>query len=332
MRFDPILTTTVNEIRHYRYLAAGLLMLVALPALADMGMAWALLVSEYWTLPLAIAIELVAIHWIFGFTWKRSVVAALAANAVTFVLGFVLLYPVMDYVLYRGLRPWIQGLTGGGPFSDVTVALAMTALFDTAFELPVLRFGFKAAISLQRALLFLLANALTGAIFLALAIVPEIPARLPVEEVRVLEEYYAPEIRYMRELLDEIPHHLNTEGSEVARFAIPFDREWTRGPAWRETARYRFYELKIRAPNGGVSALTTGRTQGRGRLDEARYTAGDVAAERVVEFWTQPEYTEWTLYRYKIRRDVDGTEFSAIAVFEAPRDNGDNGVEPKLVD
>jgi hypothetical protein len=168
-------------------------------------------------------------------------------------------------------------------------------------------------------------------IFLALIIyipnVPNTPEWLPVKEVRVIEREYAPEIRYMRELLDEIPNRINTTDSESLRQLIPFDREWTQGPARRTTEPYRFYALRIGAPNGETEVLA--QTAERSDLNrllmevsrnvQARYTENDVTVERILDIQQRPDYAEMMIYSYRISQSVDNGGFFVVAIFEAPK-------------
>jgi len=140
-------------------------------------------------------------------------------------------------------------------------------------------------------------------------VVPGLPDELPVDEVRMLEEYYAPEIRYMYELLGEMPDYVFQTDEEYSYYG--FDEEWAEKKR-AEVGTYRFYELMIASPKGSDPLTPKVNRFERSRSYDAEYSRDGIIIKRglydeVVEF-----------YAYRITRNVGGDEFSITAKFEAP--------------
>jgi tetratricopeptide (TPR) repeat protein len=140
-------------------------------------------------------------------------------------------------------------------------------------------------------------------------VVPGLPDELPVEEVRMVEEYYAPEIRYMYELLGEMPDYVFQTDEDYSYYG--FDEEWA-DKKRVEVGAYRFYELMIASPKGSDPLTPKVNRFERSRSYDAEYSQEDIIIKRglydeVVEF-----------YAYRIIRNVGGDEFSITAKFEAP--------------
>ncbi|ARE39610.1 hypothetical protein RGUI_1469 [Rhodovulum sp. P5] len=173
---------------------------------ADIPMApligWARL-QHAWVILLAIGIEAAAIKWLFALGWRRAAVLSVVVNAVTAALGLVV-YPVLGMGLYPLIAPLVLGVTYGSPAVEAGVALAFVTLVDTAVELALLRVAFGLAAGWGRSFGFLLANALSAALLLAVLAQAEGTSRMPDEEVARLEATYAPEIAFMQQIVDDL--------------------------------------------------------------------------------------------------------------------------------
>ena len=158
------------------YIILGLILLAFTPPVnADMPMVLLIAfvkVEYWWVVPLAILIEMVAIRWIFEFSWWiGAAFVSLVVNLATFFLGFFL-YPFIGSILYPALSPTIISLTSRSGYLELgyvelLATLVGTSIVDTLVELVPLRFIFKAKIQFWRASLFLLANLLTTGILFA---------------------------------------------------------------------------------------------------------------------------------------------------------------------
>jgi hypothetical protein len=140
-------------------------------------------------------------------------------------------------------------------------------------------------------------------------VIPGMPDELSVEEVHMLEEHYAPEIRYMYEVLDEMPDRVFQTDEEYSYYG--FDQEWADGKRV-EVGAYRFYELMIASPKGSDPLTPKVNRFKRSRSYDAEYSKENIIIKRglydeVLEF-----------YAYRITRTVRGDEFSITAKFEAP--------------
>lgn len=135
------------------------------------------------------------------------------------------------------------------------------------------------------------------------------PAELTVEEVRMVEEYYAPEIRYMYELLAEMPRHVFQTEAEYSYYA--FDQEWA-DEKRAEVSEYRFYELLIKSPKGSDPLTPKVNRYKSSRTHEAEYSKENVVVDRGVYDGTL------TFYAYTITHSVHGDEFWISAKFEVP--------------
>lgn len=140
-------------------------------------------------------------------------------------------------------------------------------------------------------------------------VVPGFLDELPAEEVRMLEEYYAPEIRFMYGLLDEMPDFVYQTDEEYSFYA--FDKEWAAGKRV-ETGAYRFYELRVGSPKGSDPLTPKVNRFERSKRFDAEYSGENIVIKRGL-------YDDVVrIYGYEITRNVDGDEFSITAIFEAP--------------
>lgn len=282
-----------------------LLMMLTAPAFADMPMFWVFTVTKasysLFILPIALLIEWVAIHWIFRLTWKRSAVASVVVNLVTFLFGGLLYVGVGMFLFPK--------IVGAPPSYKAFIAnVAVSTIFDTAIELALLALVFKARLSFLKSSLFLITNAVTAALlFAVITLVPEpdtpdAPDQLLEEEVTQLERHYVAEIGFMHEILKDMPNHFH---------ALGFDEIWTRDKR-RQAGTYRFYNVYIPGRDGpSLQPINSWYSSKTIRLD-AQYSRINVEINR----YSQDDRV--MMYSYEIRSKVDGKEFQVYADFEPP--------------
>jgi hypothetical protein len=146
-----------------------------------------------WTTLIALIIEFAAIIWIFRVTWRRALLASLVANGATLFLGIA---------AYMHAIAWIYSFIPNGSFDGLAESLSLIALIDTAIELVVLAVLFAVILSWKRAFAFLAVNFVSAALILVtpLVTIEESEKVIPAAELQRIEEYYAPEIRYMEQV------------------------------------------------------------------------------------------------------------------------------------
>lgn len=296
-----------------RAIALMLLLALPVPAAADMPMFpifAAMRFSVWWTIPVALAIEAVALRLIFGLTWGRAGWMSVVINAATLALGFVL-YPVAGVIAYPVLSRLVLAAVGGSPAIEFTATLVGAALIDTGVELLLLKWPFRLAVTWRRGLLFLLANLLSAGVLLAAVAWEITPGRMTGAEVARIEATYRPEIALMREMLDELPEQV-TLGDE------PWQTKWT-GRDWLKgnrarADRMRFLSLTLGVPPARYPMeFTRFETQ---RFDTLYQRQGLTLRGGFVRSTIPGQETGVVLY--EITRSVDGHVFSATAIFRAP--------------
>jgi hypothetical protein len=120
--------------------------------------------TYWWVIVIGLAIEATFLHKFFEMSWKKATVAALIINVASTLLGFVGL-PLI-FIPVSPLEP---------PETIVAliIIIAYLAVVDNLIELSLLRLAFRIKLSLRRFLIFLLANAITGAlVYIALLTIP----------------------------------------------------------------------------------------------------------------------------------------------------------------
>ena len=140
-------------------------------------------------------------------------------------------------------------------------------------------------------------------------VVPDLPDRLPVNEVRTLEDYYAPEIRYMNELLDEMQGHVFQTDKKYSYYG--FDQQWAEAKRV-EVGAFRFYELMIASPKGADPLTPKINRFERSRTYDAEYLKDNISVNRGLYDG------DVKFYDYRITRSVHGDEFTVAAKFKAP--------------
>jgi hypothetical protein len=120
--------------------------------------------THWWVMVIGLAIEATFLHEFFEMSWKKAPTAALIINVASTLLGFVGL-PLI-FIPVSPLEP---------PETIVAliIIIAYLAVVDNLIELSLLRLAFRIKLSLRRFLIFLLANAITGAlVYIALLTIP----------------------------------------------------------------------------------------------------------------------------------------------------------------
>ncbi len=153
------------------------LMLTASPALANM--VWPALFLEvrlfsWWAISLGLLIEFLAIRWIFKIRWSKAVVADVAANFGSALLGIPLipmagiLWELFPGSVYMHFLKW-------GTFNPITwgATYVLAILINAAVESFVLRRFFRLPVGRKQFFALAGANALSvGVAFVSLFLAP----------------------------------------------------------------------------------------------------------------------------------------------------------------
>jgi hypothetical protein len=147
------------------------------PAVSDV--VWPALYLEtrlftWWAIGLGLLIEFFFVRWLFALSPTKAALATLAANAVSALLGFVLI-PLSGIVweVFPGLL--IYPLFHMGTFNPLTWAATfiLACLVTTGLEAIVYRFGFKFMVRRREFGWLLIANALSVAVaFVSVFVAP----------------------------------------------------------------------------------------------------------------------------------------------------------------
>ena len=162
---------------HLRHVLAVSLLFVPLAAIADV--VWPALYLEtrlfsWWAIGVGLVAEYLFVRWLFQQSIQRSVVATVAANAVSSVAG-VLLIPIAGILweffpgsIYMYLLKW-------GTFNPITWAatFVLACLVNTGIEALVYKKGFKLQFHRREFFWIFIANAVSvGLAFVTLFMVP----------------------------------------------------------------------------------------------------------------------------------------------------------------
>ncbi len=163
-------------------------------------------ITFWWTIPVAIALEAVAIALIFGVRWKQAAVLSTAVNGLSAAAGFFV-YPLVGMSLYPALYPAVTSIFGFGLIVEAAATFLALAVVDTAIELVALGFFLRRA-SLREGVQFLAVNVVTAAILLGAVLYASAPPRLSEVERDAFFSDFSREMALISEVLDEAPEHL----------------------------------------------------------------------------------------------------------------------------
>jgi len=120
--------------------------------------------THWWVMVIGLAIEATFLHKFFEMSWKKSPVASLIINVASTILGFIGL-PLV-FIPVSPLEP-------PQTIAALVIIIAYLAIVDNLIEFSLLRLAFRIKLSLRRFLIFLVANAITGAlVYIALLTIP----------------------------------------------------------------------------------------------------------------------------------------------------------------
>lgn len=203
----------------------------------------------WWTVPLALVVEALALRLLFAARWWAAAAASVVLNLASALLGIVLFQLwVGDGLESDGLRFMLYDEQGGVRANAVLFMVALVAI-GCALELGLAWRLFRVRWSARRGAVLLILNLLTsGSVFLHL-----VPADywdpLTAGEVARLEASYGPEVAFMKTLLETAPAERREPGwlaqQREGAAALRFLDLWMRdGQA--------SYALKRRPPLGYV--------------------------------------------------------------------------------
>jgi hypothetical protein len=120
--------------------------------------------THWWVMVIGLAIEATFLHQFFEMSWKNSGAATLIINVASTLLGFIGL-PLI-FIPVSALEP-------PETIAALIIIIAYLAVVDNLIELSLLRLAFHIKLSLRRFLIFLVANAITGAlVYISLLTIP----------------------------------------------------------------------------------------------------------------------------------------------------------------
>ncbi len=163
-------------------------------------------ITFWWTIPVAIALEAVAIALIFGVRWKQAAVLSTAVNGISAAAGFFV-YPLVGMSLYPALYPAVTSIFGFGLIVEAAATFMALAVVDTAIELVALGVFLRRA-GLREGALFLAVNVVTAGILLGAVLYANAPPRMTDVERDAFLSEFSREMVLISEVLDEAPEHL----------------------------------------------------------------------------------------------------------------------------
>lgn len=295
------------------------LLVLALSAVSA-GAAWAdmpmapffvfVKMAHWWVILLALAIETLALRYLFRMPWMRAAVAALGINVVSLIAG-VALYPVAAVLGYGLLQNMIVDLFGTGDLVEISALWIGAAVVDTGVELLALRWMFAKRSTLGKAFGFLLANLASAGILVGIMVwqaqIPELSA----EEAARVEAEYATEIGFLLRTLDAFPGHVAVPKPGEG-FHLP-DRDWT------DTLLTELESLRIRTIGLSIPPATVW-IKGSTALwkVDARFKDGNRTIDKgYFDTVLDGQYNRPTgqpHYRYRIEHRVGDTVYAIQAV------------------
>ncbi len=227
----------------------------------------------WWTVPFAIAVELVAIRYIFRVTWGKAATLSLAANVVSAVAG-ILVYPLIGTALYPALAPAVVGIFGFGFTVEAAATTLAMAGVDTALELGIIALFLRTA-TFREGLLFLASNIVTAALLLATLLYANAPPRLSEAERSAFLSDYAAQLVFLSEVLQEAPDNLGATD-------FTFDEDWlAEKAAQAEDLRFDVLRVGTKMRMGHIAS-----SYGRGMYG-ATLQGQTVSDEFTIRLWAR---------------------------------------------
>lgn len=254
----------------------------------------------WWTIPAAIALEWVAIRYIFRVSWWQAFVISLAANLLSAAAG-ILVYPFAGFVLYPAFAPGVTTIFGYGPTVEATATTLAMAAVDTLMELGLIALLWRVA-TVREGVLLCAANAVTAAILLAAILHANAPPRLSDAARAEFLSAYSEELALLSEVLEEAPVNL---GSTDFRF----DERWLADKA----ALAEGLSFNVLRVGGGTRMGHVVSRYGRGMFGatlEGQATWEEFTVRRWVRDPRDGGGTYWTVVG---ALDRDGTRYSVNA-------------------
>lgn len=256
---------------------AGAGLLWAVPAAADVPfvfVAATLKVAVWWTIPATLLIETLALRALFALDWRRAALASLVVNAASAALGTAIDMALLGG-LYAALMAPVSALSAGAQGGLVLLALWLVVTpVDTAIELLALRLVWRLRASARQWLGFGLVNLLTVGLCVGALAWDMFPRPASAAEQARIEQFYATEIAWMRELLNGWPQHVGTG----ADGRLETERAFARA-CGDEARRQRFAALSFRGPAGAFYPVARSNEHYRWQVVQ-RSRHGDVVFER----------------------------------------------------
>lgn len=265
----------------------------------------------WWVILLALAIETVALRYLFSMEWRPAAVAAVTINLVSLICGLAL-YPVAAALGYAVLEDMIVDMFGTGELVEISALWIGAAFVDTGVELIALNWLFSKRSTPGKALGFLLANLSSAGILVGIMVwQAHIPA-LPPEEAARVETEYATEIDFLLKTLDAFPAHVEVPKPDAATFNPP-DRDWTNGLLTElDDLRIRTIALSLPPTTVWIKG-STALFKVDGRFKDGNRTIDKGFFDSFLE-GRYPQPTGQPHYRYRIEREIGGTVYAIQAV------------------
>ncbi len=138
--------------------AAIVFLLIADPARADVPFAFVFYYGrggQWATIPVALLIELFVLRRFFEMSWRRAIIADLAMNLASTIVGV----GALPLLALLGVVGWSA--------VDIVATIVIAALVDVAIEFAVLRFAFSEGFTRKRGIALFLGNLASAAIITA---------------------------------------------------------------------------------------------------------------------------------------------------------------------
>lgn len=173
-------------------------------------------ITLWWTVLLAVAIEALALRYVFALTWRRALWAAFLINVGTALLGFFV-YPFVGMLSFPVLAPIVTEAFGTGQAVEIAAYCLAAAIIDTPIELALLALisataGYRLKIGPKAVAVFFIANLVSASVLFAA--IQEGPRKRPVdaETRQLIEDRFAEETAFARTVFRDLPNHIDETG------------------------------------------------------------------------------------------------------------------------